>query len=134
MAGRPALPTHCIRQALKQTLSEATCGGGSAGSSAELEMPPKAKQKMRYNWRARQSGLNKSRSHSATRAGKAGGREACQTPSEDTNALVLPSRPAKPPREAEDGAPKRRRLSSKQRKRLMKVLEAKEKKAKACSF
>ena len=97
-------------------------------------MPPKAKQRMRYNWRARQSGHDKTRTRPDTRAGKAGLEVAGARPVSDTNAPVLPSRPAKPPREAEDRAPKRKRLGSKQKKRLMKVLEAKEKKAKVSSI
>ena len=92
-------------------------------------MPPK---KLGYNWRARQSGNDKRRPHPSLSAGKTG--SAASEPCGDTNALVLPPRAEKRLKGTEERAPKRKRLSAKRRKRLMKVLDAKEKKAKVCSF
>ena len=48
----------------------------------------------------------------------------------DTNALVLPAKKVKSDAHELESRKKRRKLSSKQRKRLQKVVEAKERKAK----
>lgn len=55
-------------------------------------------------------------------------------PAKDTNALVLPSKPKKRIEEVVDRGYKRKRLSAKQRKRLMKVLEVKEMKKRVRSY
>lgn len=93
-------------------------------------MPPKTRKKLGYNWKARQSGID----------GKSGRRRLVdrrrgletsnqvQELAEDTNALVLPSKLKKRTEKVADRGTKRKRLSAKQRKRLMKVLEVKERK------
>ena len=88
-------------------------------------MPPKARKKLGYNWKARQSGESLGRGQTARKAGA--------EPAEDTNALVLPARSRKRVESEQDAAPKRKRLSTKQRKRLTKILEVREKKAKVGS-
>ena len=96
-------------------------------------MLPKARKKLGYNWRARQGGHGGGNSRRDAVTRRAHGPEVCG-PLEDSNALVLPSRPKARPEEAEGMASKRKRLSVKQRKRLMKVLEVKDKKKKVCSY
>ncbi len=96
-------------------------------------MPPG--KKLGYNWKARQS--RRSEPSNRTRETVASGDavsaqevrygDACDW---DTNALVLPKKRAKlEPAEAIN-AHKKKKLSTKQRKRLQKIVEAKEMKAK----
>ena len=91
-------------------------------------MPPQPRKKLGYNWKARQSSKDK-----PTNRDLATGRRDGTTHVQDTNTLVLPTRSIKPLTESEEKAPKRKKLSSKRRKRLMKILEVKEKKKKVCS-
>ena len=50
----------------------------------------------------------------------------------DSNALVLPSKRKKTDGNTTEPAPKRKKLSAKQKKRLQKIVEAKERKAQVC--
>ena len=96
------------------------------GLARDAAMPPKARRKLGYNWRARQS--QHMTSEGGLRLSRASGRT-----SEDPNALILPSKPRKPLKATDEAVSKRKRLSCKQKKRLMKILEVKEKKAKVSS-
>lgn len=96
-----------------------------------------ARRKLGYNWKARQR-KTESNSRGRTVQGEGfrveldsslfgGGDEGVW----DTNVQVLPSKRAKSREEEEDCTTyKRKRLSSRQRKRLLKVIEVKERKAK----
>lgn len=95
-------------------------------------MPPKARKKLGYNWKARQSGHDGRSSCRVSVASRT--RPGTSQPAEDTNALVLPSKPKKRIEEVVDRGSKRKRLNAKQRKRLMKVLEVKEKKDRVRSY
>lgn len=95
-------------------------------------MPPKARKKLGYNWKARQSGHGGRSSCRGFVASRTGPRTSQSA--EDTNALVLPSNPKKQIEEVVDRGSKRKRLSAKQRKRLMKVLEVKEMKKRVRSY
>ena len=94
-------------------------------------MPPKARKKLGYNWRARQS-QKKTSEGDLLRRKRDKGIENSRV-GEDTNALVLHQKPKKSLKAIEEAGTKRKRLSCMQRKRLLKILEAKEKKAKVCS-
>lgn len=50
----------------------------------------------------------------------------------DSNALVLPSKRKKTRTDDVEPAPKRKKLSTRQKKRLQKIVEAKERKAQVC--
>ena len=95
-------------------------------------MPPKARKKLGYNWRARRSGYGGGTSRRDSVTSRALGLEVCET-SEDSNALILPSRPKSRLQEVESRLSKRKRLSAKQKKRLLKIVEVKEKKKKVRS-
>jgi hypothetical protein len=82
-------------------------------------MPPRAKRKLGYNWRARQS-LSETCDRSSKKEGEG----------EDPNALILPPKPKKSLKVTGAATSKRKRLGCKQKKRLLKILEAKEKKTK----
>ena len=97
---------------------------------------PKEHPKRRYNWKARQRGGGSGRSSEKGESGRRNQPEPQNGDPEhcgDTNALVLPSRPKRGRKEdAEEGGSrqqKRRKLGPKQKKRLKKVLETKERKA-----
>lgn len=131
------LPTHLTLLPLKQTASAQNAWAVWCVCTAQVyvqrspcraAMPPKARRKLGYNWRARQTRHD----GSTTRKSLATRFEASEQV-EDINALVLPPRPKKRIKEAEERGSKRKKLSAKQRKRLMKVLEVKEKKTKVCS-
>ena len=96
-------------------------------------MPPKARKKLGYNWRARQGGRGGGTSRRDSVTKRALGVEVSET-LEDSNALILPPRPKSRLQEAESRVSKRKRLSAKQKKRLMKILEVKEKKRKVRSY
>ena len=51
---------------------------------------------------------------------------------DDSNALILPSKRKKTRTDVVEPAPKRKKLSTRQKKRLQKIVEAKERKAKVC--
>ena len=121
------LPTHWT---LQQSRHKVTRGKERLAASA---MPPKARKKLGYNWRARQGGHGVGNSRLSSVARKVKGVEVCG-PSEDSNALVLPSRAKVQVGEAESRTSKRKRLSARQRKRLTRVLEIKEKKKMVCSY
>ena len=89
-------------------------------------MAAKARRKLGYNWRARQSRAKATLSCRA-REGGTGERKG---ELEDSNTLILPPRPKKQAGLVDETAGKRRRLSCKQRKRLQRILDVKEKKAK----
>lgn len=91
------------------------------------------RKKLGYNWKARQRQTkNPSKSLTIQEVPKF---EGCADVDErisypdDTNTLILPSR-KRPDLDADvECPPKRKRLSSKQRKRLQKIIESKERKA-----
>ena len=98
-------------------------------------------KKKRYNWKARQLKRGNDSAHggstpvlSVLEYGQSGNDAKAFT--DDTNALVLPAKrkkcqdSEKPPK----SRPKRRKLSSRQRKRLEKIVEGKEKKCKVRRF
>ena len=91
-------------------------------------MPPKTRKKLGYNWKARQSHHDQGGGRGA--GGPASGLREEKARLEDSNALVLPAHRKRSVEEGEENTSKRKRLSTKQRKRLIKVLEAKKKKAK----
>ena len=101
-------------------------------TSALVVMLPRKKHG--YNWRARQKqpkSVKKAREKHVEAVGNIlYNKEVEYATLEDTNALVLPAK-RKRSRQDEDGeAPKKKKLSSSQRKRLQKIVEAKERKAK----
>lgn len=51
---------------------------------------------------------------------------------DDSNALILPSKRKKTRTDVVEPAPKRKKLSTRQKKRLQKIVEAKERKTKVC--
>ena len=98
------------------------------------------RKKLGYNWKARQRKVCSNGRSGEVALPKVEGlsESATYCGSEghglvgDSNALVLPSKRKKTDQSDGEPAPKRKKLSSKQKKRLMKVLEAKEKKAQVC--
>ena len=88
-------------------------------------MPPKTKRKSGYNWRARQP-PSEVRDR-GSRRGESG------TERDDPNAFVLAPKPKKSLNLTGEAGSKRKRLGCKQKKRLIKIVEAKEKKAKVNS-
>lgn len=118
------------------TIEKQATSGGPAGAEwlrtvrllLLCAMPPKTRKKLGYNWKARQSHYDQGGSRGAGRP--ASGLREEKARLEDSNVLVLPARRKRSVEEGEENTSKRKRLSTKQRKRLMKVLEAKEKKAK----
>ena len=97
-------------------------------------MPPRTKKRLGYNWKARQNTRQQAEGVLDSNASSKP-RERIRTTGQDTNALLLP---AHRKRSAEVGGEtdvKRKRLNAKQRKRLVKILETKKKKAKvACAL
>lgn len=126
------MPTHFTALLGKQTTSGQNAWALPWQSGKLLctppEMPPRPRKKLGYNWKARQS--NKSRPNARDFAN---GRQDVNSSVLDTNTLLLPCRRNPSLVEIEDKTPKRKRLSSKQKKRLLKVLEVKEKKNKVGS-
>lgn len=108
---------------------------------SKLEMS--VRERLGYNWKARQQ----KRSHNGKLEG--GAREkrinfqveleesifgsVCESSQQDTNVQVLPPKKEKLSEKGGFCTSKKRRLNPKQRKRLLKVVEAKEKKAKVLS-
>ena len=95
-----------------------------------------SRKKAGYNWRARRSGNEKPVKKSEKTCHveldeSLFGSNACSN-GLDTNVQVLPPKRPKLSDEDDTGTSKRKRLNSKQRKRLLKVVEAKEKKVKVC--
>jgi hypothetical protein len=91
-------------------------------------------KRVRYNWKARQNDHKKGEGKSVERVelDKSLFDGSC-TDSEhplDSNVQILPTKKAKLSEDSDDRVVKRKKLSAKQRKRLLKVVEAKEKKAK----
>lgn len=95
------------------------------------------KKRAGYNWKARQ----KNRLETVKKSSKAPFQVAldeslfgssCPTSESplDSNVQVLPSKKAKLSEDGDTYVPKRKKLNAKQRKRLLKVVETKEKKAK----
>lgn len=96
------------------------------------------KKKLGYNWKARQQKTGTLKKHGAEAIAvpveldssvDGGGRELFKTP-QDTNVEVLLPKKSKLTSEETASTSKRKKLNAKQRKRLLKVIEAKEKKAK----
>ena len=101
------------------------------------KMPVKKK---RYNWKARQLKRGNDLTHGGSTAvlsvleyGQSSNDAKAFT--DDTNALVLPAKRTKcqDSEKPTKSQPKRRKLSNRQRKRLEKIVEGKEKKCKVCS-
>ena len=99
-------------------------------------MPPKRR---RYNWKARQQARGKTRKTSESANVQMESyvqvdakRHSFLTTTDDSNAIVLPPRKRKTDRKEQLGRedPKRSRLSNKERKKIKKIAEAKEKKSK----
>ena len=97
-----------------------------------------SKRKRGYNWKARQQ---KALSLSDVCAERAipeieglSDLDALQYTNsvDDSNALILPSKRKKTRTDVVEPAPKRKKLSTRQKKRLQKIVEAKERKAKVC--
>ncbi len=99
-------------------------------------MPPR--KKLGYNWKARQQkgGDSAKRKRGLINCGDALDSQteqqrqyegACEG---DTNAFILPEKKARLDLSEIESTQKRKKLSSKQRKRLQKIVEAKERKAK----
>lgn len=86
------------------------------------------RKRLGYNWKARQQ------KDSQERRGKGESLKESGTPIVDTNQQILPPKRAKLGDEETCSTSKRKKLSSKQRKRLLKVIEVKEKKAKASTL
>ena len=94
-------------------------------------------KRVRYNWKARLQSRGNGEGHTKKKAFRVeldeslfdGSCTNCEYPL-DTNAQVLPSKKAKLNEDSDNHPAKRKKLSAKQRKRLLKVVEAKEKKAK----
>lgn len=91
-------------------------------------------RKKGYNWKARRSGNDKPVEKSEKTClveldESLFGSNACSNEL-DTNVQVLPPKRAKLSEEYDTCTSKRKRLNSKQKKRLLKVVEAKEKKVK----
>lgn len=104
---------------------------GGVGSSAVIvrrreAMTSRSRKKMGYNWKARQtnSGANGERY-----TPESGGKDA----NRDTNDFILSVKEKRLISTSEKVEQRTKRLSSKKKKRLQKILEAKEKKAKASS-
>ena len=114
-------------------MGEVTAGQGPGPRS---EMSSERSRKKGYNWKARlQSGTEKGKRPTESFCVELdesvfGGTDNLAP---DTNAPVLPSKKAKLNEDEETCTVKRRKLNAKQRKRLLKVVEAKEKKAKVNS-
>ena len=85
-------------------------------------MPGKEGRNLGYNWRARQ-----------TRKSDGGRKFGSSEARDDPNALVLPAMPKRAAGAGEEAVSRRKRLSCKQRKRLQKILEVREKKTKVGS-
>ena len=95
-------------------------------------MPPR--KKLGYNWKARQQqrrdGRKQKKTHYDGLKPVDSMAEYAEAGEEDPNAFVLPSKRRKVEHSETE---KRKKLSSKQRKRLQKIVEAKEKKTEVCS-
>lgn len=104
------------------------------------------RKKHRFNWRARQGHTKFERKRDDKNSQECGDlmEDICSEEVEygcnaaaddDTNALVLPSKRKKTNKDGDGEVAKKKKLSSAQRKRLQKVVEAKERKAKvSCSL
>ena len=100
-----------------------------------------SRKSLRYNWKARQNGTVKGRLRPLNTNGNVGFDSSYFSTAPfqdvlDTNVEVLPSKKTKLDTEDDDALPsvvyKRKKLSGKQKKRLLKVIEVKKKKAKVC--
>jgi len=104
------------------------------GALLPVTMPPK--RKLGYNWKARQQ-KRVDRIGKQNFSAPSSVRVEFERPAtdyvgacgDDSNVLVLPSKRKANGSDEVERAPKRKKLSSKQRKRLLKVLETKQKKA-----
>lgn len=104
------------------------------GALLLVTMPPK--RKLGYNWKARQQ-KRVDRIGKQNLSAPSSVRVEFERPAtdyvgacgDDSNVLVLPSKRKANGSDEVERAPKRKKLSSKQRKRLLKVLETKQKKA-----
>lgn len=90
-----------------------------------------------YNWKARQKRESKKKSVETFSVELdeslfSSGCVTCECPL-DSNVPVLPSKKVKLAEDYDSHGLKRKKLSAKQRKRLLKVVEVKEKKAKVCN-
>ena len=95
-----------------------------------------SKRKLGYNWKARrqkaQSNVGAERSVPEIEGLSVADTSYHAGVPDDSNALILPSKRKKIKTEDADPAPKRKKLSSKQKKRLQKIVEAKQRKAQVC--
>ena len=85
--------------------------------------------KKRHNWKARQAQVDEKKSQTLSNVVDMKLQTAVEG---DTNILALPSKRSKKTKQQNDGSTKRQRLNSKQKKRLKKILERKEKSSKVC--
>lgn len=101
-------------------------------------MSTKSRKRAGYNWKARaQQGGEKARARTGKQEVELDESLLASTygpsPGLDTNVEVLPPKRAKLNAEGAEGEVKRKRLNAKQKKRLLKVVQVKEKKAKVNS-
>lgn len=97
-----------------------------------------SRKRLGYNWKARQQKEKVNEKSRSLKKDKTNGSPELEPSLSylpvqdgfDTNVEVLPSKKQKLVKEDDDDVHKRKKLSGKQRKRLLKVIEAKEKKAK----
>lgn len=92
------------------------------------------KRKLGYNWKARQQKAqsNVGAERTVPEVESLSDADAYYAGVGDSNALVLPSKRKKARTEDVEEAPKRKKLSTRQKKRLQKIIEAKERKAQVC--
>lgn len=95
-----------------------------------------ATKRRRYNWKARQQkkgdGEYRRKKHVSSEPFEVA-REYEEMCEDSSNAFILPSKRKKIEFEASEEEPTRKKLSSKQKKRLQKIIETKEQKAKVSS-
>lgn len=102
-----------------------------------VEQKMAVRNRLGYNWKARQRSAKKA-SHSFSLELEAVPKveldtdrdPATENHPDDTNSLVLPGTKRSTSGADEESIPKRKKLSSKQRKRLQKIVDSKEMKAK----
>ena len=96
-----------------------------------------SKKRLGYNWRARQqkaqSNVGGERVVPEVEGFLDTDRRYHVSGERDSNALVLPSKRKRTGSGDTEQAPKRKKLSTRQKKRLQKIVEAKERKAQVCS-
>lgn len=93
------------------------------------------KRKLGYNWKARQQkahSINVGTERAVPEVEGLPDADAYCAGVGDSNAFVLPSKRKKTRTEDVEAAPKRKKLSTRQKKRLQKIVEAKERKAQVC--